>query len=433
MAMITVYICIISIFFFDWFYFVLGIGHRYITWIPEVVSVIAVAYIPAALALKKRWRLPPKYLLLILVYLIHIFTGFLLNSVSTGVMIAGSRQFFKFIPIFLIPSIIEFSERDIKRILTAFLICGFIQFPVTFWQRFVQYAHIKSGDPIGGTLGLNTSGVLSIFLLIVLTFLITFLLRNRISLKFFLVSFFVIFLPTTINETKIIFLLLPFAFLIPIYLGNIKISRNISRVGPLLYFFSIVFILFVVVYNSLSTHWDILDFFSRDGKVTQYTENTKLKPIADAFSQVYHDEAKTILFGYGAGNLSVSFSESMQSELVEQFEALKIDGLSITKMICEIGFLGAILFFLFLFIIFKDTLKSCRDISFFGTFSLCMSAYTVFLGISIFYLQLLNVNLLLYSFFFFSGYIVSNMRNARIVYAKREYPQNIRHPHLYNA
>jgi len=79
---------------------------------------------------------------------------------------------------------------------------------VTIWQRFFgALSHSVSGDHVSGTIGEFASGRLSIFLIIVLSFMIILLLRNKISLKFFLVSFFVLqFVKTKseVNKTMII-------------------------------------------------------------------------------------------------------------------------------------------------------------------------------------------------------------------------------------
>ena len=112
---------------------------------------------------------------------------------------------------------------------TGSVLLAFMQLPVVVWQRFIKYAAIQGGDPMGGTLGHGTSGVLSLFLLIVLSFLVAFYLKKRIPFWFFIISLFIVFLPTTMNETKITFILLPLSLLIPaIFLKSQR--RKISKI-----------------------------------------------------------------------------------------------------------------------------------------------------------------------------------------------------------
>ncbi|MBA4318320.1 MAG: hypothetical protein C0412_07960 [Flavobacterium sp.] len=388
----------------------MGIGHRYMTWVPEFMALLAFLYIPAAMALKKEYRMPPKYTLLLILYIVHVSTGFVVNSMEGGAIIAGARQFFKFIPIFLLPAIIHFENKDIVNFLKLILFIAFIQFPVTIWQRFIQFAGDPSGDPIGGTLGENTSGILSFFLTVVLSFLVTFLLKRKISLKVFLLTFFVCFIPTTINETKITFLLLPFAFILPIYFGKIKLSENISKFVPLVIFASIILLVFIGIYNYMG--WgkkktDIIKWFSDDKVVEKYTDN-RFVPIQTAFEKVFFNDMKTIFFGYGGGNLSPAFTKSLESSLVEKFAAYEPVKVSLTKLLWETGYGGMIFFFLLIANIFIDSLKfSRRSDYFFSDFALCMAVFTCFFSVSHLYFQVLNSNLFIYLFFFFSGYLVS--------------------------
>jgi hypothetical protein len=414
MIILFIYFCILSIFFADWLYFVVGIGHRYMTWIPEFMALLAFLYIPAAMALKKEFRLPPKYTLLIILYIVHIGTGFVVNSMEVGTIIAGSRQFFKFIPIFLLPSVVELTENDIIRILKFIFLMAVIQFPVTIWQRFFgALSHSGSGDHVSGTIGEFASGRLSIFLIIVLSFFIILLLWNRISLKFFMVSFFLLFIPTAINETKITFLLLPFAFILPVYFGKIKLGKNLSKIVPLILFASIVLFIFVGIYNYIGwgkSKGDLLGFFSQTEKISKYSDN-RIVPILTAFEKIFDNEIKITVFGYGAGNLSPSFNKSMESNFVEKFSVYQPLAVTLTKLLWETGYGGITLFSLILVNIFFDALKLFkRSEGFFKMFALWMTVVTCFFSLSNIYSAILDSNLFMYLFFFFSGYLVSYER-----------------------
>ena len=156
------------------------------TWVPEFVALFIALSLPLKLAIDKQTNIPFKYGMLVVVYLLNIVIGFVLNDISGWTMLAGLRIYTKFLPIFLVPILYPLSEKAFNNILLWVYALTIVQFPVTLWQRFFQFAEIRSGDPIGGTLGISTSGVLSVYLIAMISFLIAFYFKNQISFPFFL-------------------------------------------------------------------------------------------------------------------------------------------------------------------------------------------------------------------------------------------------------
>ena len=179
------YVLISGLFVLDWLFFRYGIGIRPLTWIPEFISVIVAVSIPFKTAVTKQINLPLKYSILLTIYIANLIIGFLLNDVNGWVMLAGLRIYTKFLPVFLLPIIFSFTERDFRKLILFVFVLAMIQFPVVLWQRFVKYSASLSGDPMGGTLGYSTSGVLAIFLLAVISFLVAFYFKEIISLPVF--------------------------------------------------------------------------------------------------------------------------------------------------------------------------------------------------------------------------------------------------------
>lgn len=400
------YIYITSIFFSDWLYFVFNIGSRYVAWTPEFVSVTLFLYIPATMALKKEWRLPHKYSLLLCIYTMHIIMGLVVNSVEFGPMIVGLRQFYRFIPVFVLPAVIQFDEKEIQKLLKFIFILALIQFPVTIWQRFFLYAHNPSGDPIGGTLGANTSGVLSIFLLMVLSFLTAYYLKRGLPLRHFIPLCLVIFIPTTLNETKVTLPLLPLAFLLPVIFIQKNVPNTNFKIFHLLFIFAATVFLFISIYNSFGRR-DIMVFYSHKDHAGSYSEK-RIIPVMTAIEKVFDGGLKTILYGYGVGNLSVSFSKNLQSKQYQKFAAYYPDNVSISKLLWETGYLGTLLFLILLATTFFDFLKYSKKEFFIGTIALGMAAATIIFLISFFYTRPLSHNIFPYIYFFISGYLISH-------------------------
>lgn len=405
---LLLYACITVIFFSDWLYFVLGVGSRYISWIPELFSMFLSIYIPAVMAVNKEWRLPTKYTIILLIYILHIAMGFLVNSVAIGPMIAGTRQFCRFIPIFILPAVIYFDEKDITNLLKYLLILALIQFPVTIWQRFFVYAHNPSGDPIGGTLGANTSGVLSIFLLMVLSFMTTFYLKKGLTLRYFVTFSILLFIPITLNETKVSLPLLPLAFLLPVLFLKKNITKAPFRILNLFLILSVTLFLFITIYNSFSNR-NIIQFYSQEDQVGSYSD-ARIVPILTALDKVFHDGLKTTIYGYGAGNVSVSYSKNLESKLLTKLSAYNTDNVSITKMLWETGYLGTLIFFMLIALLFLDSIRFSKLDNLSGTIATSMSVAIIILAITFFYTKPLDQNIFVYLLFFLNGYLVSNPR-----------------------
>jgi len=405
------YILISGLFILDWLFLKHGIGIRQMTWIPEFITIIIVILIPFRTAVTKQAHFPIKYALLLIIYLAHIGIGFLLNDVSGWTMLAGIRIYTKFIPVFLVFLIFPLTEQEFKKIILFVVVLTMIQFPVVLWQRFVTYAAEISGDPMGGTLGHSASGVLSIFLLIIISFLVAFYFKEEISLRVFLILVAAAFIPTTLNETKITFLLLPIAFIFPALFIKAK-RKTIFRVMLVAVIFLGSFVILKVIYDYFQTpRWGygIQTFVTMPGRLEGYSR-MRLDPIKYSFTNATKDP-RFLFFGRGAGNVSEGFTPILSGKYVQEGKYYGVGGVSFPKMIWEIGIFGTILLFSFPFFIFLDAASLSKKEGFLGAFALGMLSFTVFFSLSIFYTSTMDANLLLYLFFLTGGYIVKQRQD----------------------
>ena len=395
-----------SVFIFDWLFFVMGIGGRVMTWIPEFIAIFIAVSIPFQTATHKQIRLPLKYSILLLIYLFHIFIGFFLNQVAAFTMLAGFRIYTKFIPIFLVPLIYPFTESVFKKIILWIFALSMFQFPVVVWQRFFKYATSLSGDPMGGTLGMSTSGILAIYLVIIISFLVAFYFKEEISLPVFLFSSAAAFIPITLNETKISFVLLPFAFIFPAMFIRGK-REVIFRVLLVLLLFGFSFFALKGIYDHFAKQrwgYGITGFVTLPGVMEKYNTR-RLLPIKYAFIKA-SEEPRFVFFGRGAGNASEGFTRELSGKYVEEGRRYGL-GITFVKLMWEIGMMGTILFFLFLFFIFWDAVKFCKQDGLTGAFALGMVSGTFFFAASTFYTFTLDSNVLIFMFFLAAGQLVS--------------------------
>jgi len=376
------------------------------TWIPEFIAIFIAISIPFRTATSKQTRLPLKYSMLLTLYLLHILIGFFLNQVAGFTMLAGLRIYTKFIPIFLVPLIYPFTESAFKKIILWIFALSMLQFPVVVWQRFFKYATSLSGDPMGGTLGMSTSGVLAIYLIIIISFLVAFYFKEEISLPVFLLSSAAAFIPITLNETKISFILLPFAFIFPALFIRGK-REVIIRVLLVLLLFTVSFTALKGVYDHFSKKrygYGITGFVTLPGIMEKYNK-TRILPIKYAFVKA-SEEPRFVFFGRGAGNVSEGFTRELSGKYVEEGRRYGM-GITFVKLMWELGMMGTILFYLFLFFVFWDAVKFCKQDGVSGAFALGMVSGTFFLGISTFYTFTLDSNVLIFMFFLAAGQLVS--------------------------
>lgn len=382
------------------------------TWIPEFIAIFIAISIPFRTATHKQIRLPLKYSILVFLYLAHIVIGFLLNDVTGWTVLAGLRIYTKFIPIFLMPVIYPFSERALKNIILWVFVLSMLQLPVVLWQRFVQYATSLSGDPMGGTLGVSTSGILAIYLSIILSFLVAFYFKEQITLSVFIVSAAAAFIPLTLNETKISFVLLPIAFILPAFFVRGK-REVIFRVMVVFSLLIVSFIVFKGVYDYFATkRWGtgIVGFVTEPGQLEEYSKN-RVDPIKYAFTRAVAKDSRFVFFGRGAGNTSEGFTRRLSGKYLKEATYYG-SGITFTKLMWETGIMGTVLFFLFPFFVFLDSARLCKEEGFPGAFPLGMLSFTTFFTLSTFYTFTIDSNVLIFMFFLASGQLVSQSSQA---------------------
>src|SRR5689334_11685169 len=207
--------------------------------LPGVVKIapeaIAILFVPYILAIGSRERfhfVQPKYWLVLLVLLFDIVAGLFINDVEVGPTMAGLRMYLRILPIFILPAVWHLEDGQLKRQLLLLLLFSLLQIPLSAIQRWTVWQQQRfSGDQVVGTLG--ESGVLSIFLVSVVVVLLGLAMRKVISKKAFTLLFFLLLLPTTINETKATVLLLPLGLFAVLVMGSRRGKRLPILVGAL--------------------------------------------------------------------------------------------------------------------------------------------------------------------------------------------------------
>ncbi len=418
---LIIYAVILSLFSLNWLCFKLQLIPRYVTWFPELVSLLILPYIIFTAVRKKSFNFSFKYIVCILVFVLTMILSFILNSVSPGVMFSGMRIYLRYIPFFLLPAVWDISEKEFKRLLIFIFVLMCVQLPVVLYQRFIKYSSSLSGDPMGGTLGAFTSGVLSVLILLVLCVYIALYLKNRISFLPFIIGFFILFLPATMNETKITFVLLPFCFLIPSVVGKINL-RKTARVFMLFLVMAVSMLVLKTVYDHFQVKrwgYGITTFMEKKNRLKNYAD-ARLNPVYRTLEKISADPV-FFLFGVGAGNASSSFSgEGMNGKYLQEMTQGRKVAAGVVILAWELGLVGlSTLFMLFLFIL-TDAIKLSKADNLYGALGLGMVSVTLMFGVTSLYFNLAQVKVINIVFWLFAGFVVRQVSLA----AKRDNAPN---------
>ena len=426
---ILLYVLFLSIFSLDWISFKLGGLPRIATWLPEILSLMTVALVVMLFAIRKHFALKGKYLIFFSLFFMFILGGIIVNAVPSGVVLAGLRSNLKYLPFFFLPIVYVFSDEQIRRQLKFLLVLSLIQCPVTIYQRFIKYAGVGTGDVVGGTLGQNTSGVLSVYLACTISLVIAFYLKGRIKRSMLLILIGLLFLPTTLNETKVSLLLIPFALISPALFLPGQMN-TIKRILPVMAVCMVLMVVFVKVYDHISVSQGKVtigkflererggpkDYLYRGEKLRQEKGISRFDSIELAVDQL--SRTGNLLLGVGIGNASPSFSDKLTGEYYKKYWQLQPGGTGLSHLLWEQGLVGVLLFIFFFGLVLQDSiyLSTRNDIA--GAISLGWISVVMIISGSFVYFSTFGQNIFAYLFWYFSGYIAAQRYRADIVEAR---------------
>lgn len=407
------------------------------TLIPEFLSAVAFLVILLRIAVSKTITVSPKYIVLGGLVLLHLLTGLIVNSVAPGTIVAGIRPYLKWLPLFFLPMVYSFSDREIGQQARFVLFLALLECPIAIFQRFIQYKGIASGDNVTGSLGAGGSGALSIFLLSVIAVLFAYYLKGRIRLIFFIVILCVLFLPTMINETKVTFLLLPIVLIVP-YLYASRNALSVPKFAGVATLGLSLMFLFVLVYDQIVGQWGgqgIQDFmlkrvdsylysgidFSKENLLSQSQIGSnmvlpeevigtkegggRLDKILLPINTLSNQPIKFWL-GLGIGNVSTSVINIFSGEYTERLGAISGESL-LSFLLWETGIGGVFLLLLFVLFLLVDAHKVSKLNNSAGIFASGWMGVLVIYLIAVPYINFFYFNTLIFLFAYFSGYIVS--------------------------
>jgi len=393
----------------------------YLRLIPEVFSLIAVIVILMRGVRYGFAFVAPKYWFVFGLLSVIILCGILTNDVGSGPTLAGMRSYLRAIPLFLLPAVYPFTDKQLQQQLKLILAIALIQIPITVYQRYVIYSAYRfSGDDVRGTL--VDSGVLSIFLICCTLLAVGFMMKNRLNKWHFVILFFALLFPTMIDETKATVLLLPAGLLTTIAAGSPagkRLKVLAAGAGLLVAFAAILIPVYdaMEVYSPYKGNKHIEDFFTNQEEMDKYMNSTHVgvgttTPVrrGDALKVPLHYLARDpvhLAFGLGLGNASTSnLGQAFSGNYAGLFKSFVI--LSATVFILEVGLLGTALVFLLYWLLFRDSIAVAHsDEGLVGSIAVGWIGVVVVITLATFYSAIHLFASLSYMFWYFSGIIAA--------------------------
>jgi len=415
--------------------------HKQLTLLPEVISGLILLLVILKVGVDRSMVIPRSYVILGLLAGLHGLAGMLLNFVEPGVILNGLRPHLKWIPIFLLPMVFQVSARQLRTVLACVLALAVIQTPLALYQRFVEFKDVPTGDVITGTLGFGGSGALSILLVGVISIVVAFYAAQRIRIVAALVLGILLFVPTTINETKATVILLPIALAFP-FLFSAKRRLQWRQIVTTGLMGAILLGAYVVVYETYTVKKEVaaygvglLDFFSSEKTVRHYffadkdvskgalkrdsLGNVQLAQKKLSFTEggsridkillplkSLSDDPVRLWFGTGVGNVSGSAIKSFAGEFSGRLEEIANDS-SLSFVLWETGIGGTVCLFVFLYLVFRDSLRLAGMNVPESSLAAGWTAVVAIFFITTPYINVLYFNALIYLFAYFSGYIAA--------------------------
>jgi hypothetical protein len=409
----------IAVFSLDYMARIAGIIHPAVALVPEALSVVATLLVVGRLVATKRFDAHIKYLIFFFLFGLHVINGILINETHSGSVVAGLRIYLKYIPFFFIPIVYPFTQRQVKAQLLLLAVILVAQLPIAIVQRYIWFPNMGTGDVVRGSL--ETGAFLSIVLVSAIAVCLGLYLKKVISGMTFAILGTLLFLPTTMNETKGTLLLFPIAIAVPMLLmEGRKLSRFVLMMTGI---GTCAFLVFSMIFTYTQSKFvghtdDILEFFERD-RLTHYLapQTAQLEISEDRYGRVdviflaLEDISKhpvTALVGFGMGSVTKAPIEAFNGPRADYYYDLGVLETAAPYILLETGLLGVALWLAFFVMLFRDAWMVSRYRNgLLGGLALGWLGVIPVILISYFYKHIVPVNGIMYLFWFMSGTIIA--------------------------
>lgn len=403
---------------------------------PEIISLIVSVFV-IAMGTRNRFQfVRPAYWIVFGILIFCTISGILINSVEPGPVFVGLRQYLRAIPLFFLPAVFKFDDRQLQVQFKLLIAIALIQIPLSIHQRLLTVGRgDDTGDWTSGTLMI--SSIMSLFLIAVVCILTAMFIRKKLRLSSFVIASIIILIPTTINETKGTLLLLPIAVMSVFIVGSPAKAR-VKHLVVSIFFLFLFAPIFAVVYDYFladdAATPSISEFFTETDKLEQHVyKGDDLNPekmigrvdaVLFPLKELATDPTK-LFFGFGMGNTTESgFGIGFSGRYYDLYGVFTIH--SIALILLELGISGIILIGLLYWFILRDSIVVAKSGE--GTVRILALGWigvTILIAIGSVYKNLIYFESISYLFWFYSGLIAAErMRVAKEKYTNRPIPRD---------
>ena len=395
---------------------------RLLKFTPELLSAFVLVYVIFTGARRRFEFIAPKYWLLFAALVLVIVCGAASAGAAPAPLVGQLRFYLRAMPFFLLPAVVSFTETELRQQLKWLMWLGIMQFPVAAFQRWQVWSQGRfTGDPVQGTL--LGSGTLTIFLLSSAFVASGLFLRGQLSRARYIALMLILFLPTTINETKVTAVYLPLGLLVAFTTGT-EPSRRLRVLTWGMVLTLVLSGIFLPVYsyfeapnpyakmNSVaalaSSQKYLRKYLSSDvrGPGTK-KEVRRVDALRVPLEYLARDPVRLTL-GLGLGSVSASetLGKSFQGTYYLLFRPFLIT--SFTYILLDMGVLGIVLVVLLNIVVLRDAQALAHhDQKLISGLATGWTAVTLIMSISLIYTTVHQAESLAYPYWYISGVLAA--------------------------
>lgn len=357
---IGIIIILASIFLFNWLFGVLQIIPKEITWLPDVIIFVFAVKAIYIVADRREWKNTPFDLVVLLLILIGVISA-LYSNVSFVTMLLGFRNYFKYVLMFSLLRNIEREERFYRVFLYVILVLSLIQIPITTVQTIIYGTYGEDvADQVVGTLGGKATGAMAILMTFIVSLLTGLLIQTKNYL--YLLAIFGCALPVIFGSGQFGFYTIPLVIIIGLAFGSRFSTKNILK-APVYLGVLVLVTWFAMNYHDSRYSGNIIKFFSSPSKLVDLNNQFRKEGSFGRFqvikvsNQLLVQDPINFLFGFGPGNASESYFTDYSGRLDKVYSGRKIGGIQYTSIILEFGYVGLLLFLIFLYQLWRFNMR----------------------------------------------------------------------------
>jgi len=445
----------VSVFFVDPMVVELHLLPHAFSWLPEIFAGAATVLAGIALARSTRLMIRPVYLGLFLLFFGIAVVGWLYNDVHGWTVVTGIRAYFKYVPLFLLPIVIRFSDSELRKQLRFIGLIFVFQFPMVLLQKWIlDYRP----DHITGTAMISST--LSFLLISGFGLAVALYLKGKLSLHYTLLLCFLFFFPTTINETKGTLVMLPICIATIFLLSRKSAVRQISAVVAFCCTAALIGVFFLMYSLTLPDRYVGQDSDEPGGLVAFFADpsngvlnyvytgdaslvdanailrerssqvlGTKSDPgIVDGRMRrldatilpyyILREQPTRLAIGLGAANTSYFGVGAANGRYDHIWDYIAV-GVAATSISLELGYLGLGVFILFVLLIFQDSIRLSRTNNWDSVLGCWWAGVSLMFLFAMIYKDFIKFNTIGFLFWYFSGLIVARSFLSQLADSKR--------------